>query len=730
MRKVSMILCLLLSFCIFAYGEVDDTFSRNGIRYQVTKENPTTQTFEVSAVYYDSAYILLPDSIRNGVYTYAVTDAIQWYNPQNCALKHYDKIDLSQAKHITRIAQQISALIAIDTLILPPNLQRFPMNCYTSDTISYRNQLMNAENLLPGIHRIWSTGTQADEYLKLNGCTSLQEADLSTYTTTNRSYAGHADQFAQNPFLTRLVLPNTITVFYNKIFDHDPRLAYVNIPDSLEEIYATICTKDLPYIDTLRLGKKVHEISCIFADGWYTLRHIEVDSANQWFMDNEGVLYTKNQHCLFHYPYSRDGSEYQIPSQTDTIGYAAFCYLGRGNDDPMEQHARYLVPLADSASLKTVVCHPGLKSIEGELTFFGSSVRTMSKFGETQVKSIPGGCFMYSAIDSITLPFGLEEIGLEAFSFTYNMKRVMNLPRLRYLRTIGKNAFRRASQLQELDFLACDKVLDLPQSLCQGDSMLQFVSFPRNVQSIGDSAFAGCVALQHIVCPAVTPIPVTPSVFEGVDKQNCVLKVPKQSLNLYRATPVWEEFFRIDTTGFYYLSTSVSDTLAGTVTGGGAYLRGDRANISADPNKGYRFVSWSDGYPYSLRIVTVTKDESFTAIFEPIPLHTLTVVANNDTMGSVTGSGVYEEGAEVTLTATPHEGYRLMSWSFIDDAIDTVTYIIPTTDTVVTAYFAPSHESLERVEQQVPSVNKILRENQLFILRDDKIYTPTGQEVR
>ena len=725
-----MILCLLLSFCIFAYSEVGDTFSRNGIRYQVTKENPASQAFEVSAVYYDSAYILLPDSVSNGVHSYAVTDAIQWYNPQNCALRHYLKIDMSEAKHITRIAQQISALIAIDTLVLPPNLQRFPINCYTSDTINYRNQLMDEENLLPGIHRIWSTGTQADEYLKLQDCTSLLEADLSTYTTTNRSYAGHADQFAQNPFLTRLVLPNTITVFYNQIFDHDPRLAYVNIPDSLEEIYATICTKDLPYIDTLRLGKKVCEISTVFADGWYTLKHIEVDSANQCFMDDNGVLYTKNQHCLFHYPYTRDGSEYQIPFQTDTIGTAAFAYEGRGNDDTMEQHVSYLKPLADSASLKTVVCHPALKSLGWEHTFNGSSVRTMSKFGETQIKSIPINCFMYSAIDSITLPYGLEEIEYGAFSYTYNLKQILNLPRLRYLRSIGENAFRRASKLQELDFLACDKVVELPKSVCQDDSMLQYIALPRNVQSIGDSAFAGCVALRQIVCPAVAPIPVSPAVFDGVDKQNCVLKIPAQSINLYRNAPVWEEFFQMDTNGFYYIETSVSDTSAGSVTGGGAYLSGEYVTITADAKPGYRFVSWSDGYKYSTRIFLITKDESFTAIFETIPLHTLTVVANDSTMGSVTGSGVYEEGAEVTLTAMPNEGYRLLSWSFLDEAIDTVSYIIPTTDIVVTAYFAPVQESLESVEQHASSVTKILHDNQLFILRDDKTYTPTGQEIK
>lgn len=732
MKKIFTLL-LILGFASHMYGEINDTFSRNGIRYQVTKENPTAQAFEVSAVNYDSAYIFLPDSVANGVYTYAVTNTIQWYNPQNCALRHYDIIDLSQAKHLTMLTNQISALIAIDTLILPPNLQRFPMNFYTSDTVSWRNRLMDEENLLPGIHRIWSTSTQALEDLKLAFCTSLQEADLSSYISTNRSLSGHDGQFASNPFLTRLVLPNTITVFYNQIFDYDFRLTDVNIPDSLEQIQGSIDTKNIPNIDTLRLGKKIYEISYVFAACWYTLKHIEVDSANQWFMGAEGVLYTKNQHCLFRYPYTRDGSEYQIPFQTDTIGSAAFCYNGRGNynesDEDSEQHTRYLIPLADSASLKTVVCHPALKCLGSNITFCGSSVRTISKFGETRVKSIPISCFAYSAIDSITLPYGLREIGASAFAHTYNLQAIMNLPRLKNLQTIGEGAFRRAMKLQELDFLACDKVSELPQSLCQGDSLLQFVSLPRNVQSIGDGAFAGCVALQQIVCPSVNPIPIDASVFEGVDKQNCVLKVPNRSLNLYKNAPVWKEFFHIDASAFYYIETATSDSIAGSVAGGGAYFSGDVATLSADANPGYRFVSWSDGHPYSLRLVTVTHDENFTAIFEPIPLHTLTVVANDDTMGEVSGSGEYEEGATVTLTATPYEGYCLLYWSFTNETNDTVEYTIPTSDATVTAYFAPCDEAFETVEH-TPTYRKIFRNGQILVVRNNKTYTVTGQEIR
>lgn len=726
MKRNYTLLCLLCA-AIHVFGEVGDVFSRKGIQYQVTKEDLTAQSFEVSTVHYDSAYIFLPDSISNGIHTYAVTNAIQWYNPQNCALRHYRKIDMSEAKHITRLTIQRSGLIAIDTLILPPNLERFPSSFNTTDSLRGNISLMDTENLLPGIHRIWSTGTQALEDIHLSSCTSLLEADLSSYTTTFANSGLH--QFSQNPFLERLVIPNTITKFIGDTFYGDIRLTDLNIPDSLIEIDNPFA-QDLA-MDTLRLGSKVSYLACGFTTGWYHLQHIEVDSTNASFMGDNGVLYTEDQLKLISYPFTRDGYSYEMSPNTESLCGGAFAngwesgYISDVIDFNWDVKAN-----ADATPLKELVCSTRLMDLGNTGTFYGSSIRKIRRFAENNVREIPTCCFMTAAIDSIALPFGLTDIGIQAFAFTYNLRTISNLSRLRNLRSIGEGAFRDAWKLDSVDLLPCDKLLAIPKSMCYNDSALRFVSLPRNVQSIGDQAFKDCSSLQQIICPALVPIPVDPSVFEGLDKQNCVLKVPTRSLSLYQNAPVWQEFFHMDTDGFYYIETAVSDSLAGSVTGGGAYLQGEKATVSAEANKGYRFVAWSDGHLYDTRIVTVTQDENFTAIFEPTPLHTLTVVSNDDTMGSVAGSGIYEEGAEVTLTATPNEGYCLLSWSFSDQAADTISYTIPATDTVVTAYFGPCLESVERVEQPAPSASKVLRDSQILILRGDRTYTLTGQEVR
>ena len=69
----SFIWCCVLH----TFAEVNGTFSRNGVQYQVTKEDIARQQFEVSAVHMDSTYIALPDSVAYGEYAYAVTNTVQ-----------------------------------------------------------------------------------------------------------------------------------------------------------------------------------------------------------------------------------------------------------------------------------------------------------------------------------------------------------------------------------------------------------------------------------------------------------------------------------------------------------------------------------------------------------------------------------------------------------------------------------------------------------------------------
>jgi len=127
----------------------------------------------------------------------------------------------------------------------------------------------------------------------------------------------------------------------------------------------------------------------------------------------------------------------------------------------------------------------------------------------------------------------------------------------------------------------------------------------------------------------------------------------------------------------------------GSVTGGGEYNKGSKATIKATAAEGYRFVKWNDDDTNAQRQITVTEDATYTASFEVVPTHTITTDVTPEESGAVALSpegGEYYEGSQVTLTATPAEGYQFTKWD--DDETENPRTITVTEDATYTATFA------------------------------------------
>ena len=155
----------------------------------------------------------------------------------------------------------------------------------------------------------------------------------------------------------------------------------------------------------------------------------------------------------------------------------------------------------------------------------------------------------------------------------------------------------------------------------------------------------------------------------------------------------------------HIITVNSSDTTMGTVTDGGVYAEGTRVTLRATAKEGYKFLNWNDTISYSIHTFTVTEDAAFTANFVtiPRPRYTITALANNEEYGTVEGGGVYVEGAEVTLTPIPFEGYNFVGWEdgynysnlfgeFYEEYIYNYQYprrIIATSDATYTAIFEP-----------------------------------------
>lgn len=182
----------------------------------------------------------------------------------------------------------------------------------------------------------------------------------------------------------------------------------------------------------------------------------------------------------------------------------------------------------------------------------------------------------------------------------------------------------------------------------------------------------------------------------------------------------------------YTITAESLDMTKGTVTGGGVYEEGSQATLTATPVEGYQFSVWSDGVSANPRVVTVTKDETFTAIFTEktveLPTYILTVNSSNDAWGSASGSGEYEEGQTIQIVATANEGYEFVQWS--DGNTDNPRTIVVKQDLTLTAEFKEIPSGFDNVEAETIKARKVMIDGTIYIIRGDKMYNILGTEIR
>ena len=120
----------------------------------------------------------------------------------------------------------------------------------------------------------------------------------------------------------------------------------------------------------------------------------------------------------------------------------------------------------------------------------------------------------------------------------------------------------------------------------------------------------------------------------------------------------------------------------------GIYNEGATITVTATPDEGYVFVRWegSDSTENSLTI-TLNSNESLNAVFELIPLYTLTVLSSEGGIVSTSG-GEYTEGTEIEIIATPNEGFSFSGWEGIEETNSSVTVSVSSNATVTALFEA------------------------------------------
>jgi uncharacterized repeat protein (TIGR02543 family) len=153
--------------------------------------------------------------------------------------------------------------------------------------------------------------------------------------------------------------------------------------------------------------------------------------------------------------------------------------------------------------------------------------------------------------------------------------------------------------------------------------------------------------------------------------------------------------FDIATT-YYNITAIANPTNGGSVTGGGTYQQGQSCTVSATANNGFTFTNWTEnGNVISTNAnytFTVTGNRTLVANFQAQPQnYTISVSANPNNGGNVTGGGTYQQGQSCTVLASANDDFSFTNWTENDNVVSTnANYTFTVTDNrTLVANFQP-----------------------------------------
>ena len=596
-------------------------------------------------------------------------------------------------------------------------------NVVIPDTVSYNDTTYNVTEL-----------KVVGYYGTFDNCTGLTSVIIPNSVTTIGEYA-----FNNCTGLTSVTIPASVTTICEGVFKSCTGLTSVTIPNSVTTIgdwafnectglatlnFNAINCSDFVYgyhpfnrcpISTITIGDSVQRIPKYFAYNLDSLRTLTIGNS----VTSIGIY--AFYHCT-------GLTSVTIPNSVTTIGNYAFNDCTQLTSVTIGNSVTTIGTSAFNGctQLTSVTIGNSVTSIGGSA--FDGCIGLTSVTIPTSVTTIGASAFSgCTGLTSVTIPTSVTTIGIDVFNgctglttlnfnaincndFNYSSPfegspistitigdSVKYIPRffadnLNSLRTltignsvtsIGYGAFFDCSSLTSVT---------IPNSVttigtcaffyCTG--LTSVVIGP--VDTIGGQAFCGCTSIGRIDVKSVTPptISISSSSFGDVSSTVPVY-IPCGSLSNYSSSDWGTIFSNLQESQVFSFGVAVNDSAMGMAS----ILSDTCANtaIQAYPYDGYNFVGWSDGNTTNPRIVTLTQDTVFTAIFQAnIQRYTITVMSVNDSMGTVSGGGIYEEGSQVTITATAAEGYHFVSWN--DGDTNNPRIITVTEDTTYIANFA------------------------------------------
>ena len=318
---------------------------------------------------------------------------------------------------------------------------------------------------------------------------------------------------------------------------------------------------------------------------------------------------------------------------------------------------------------------------------------------------------------TFTADFAINRTGTcgdnNALKWTYDtVKRTLNIEGNGTLNSNYTFGLEAPNEMEEL--VIGNSVTAIGANAFAGISTLKKVTIGESVKTIGDQAFYNCVNIENIFNYRPTPTNAYSTAFDGVDKFECKLYVLTGSINMYKAAAVWRDFY-------YTYAIGAEET---TVT---------TNDVTVEPQDNAVTFTWPTSNNAATYTIEITKDS--------IVFCTLIFNANGQLTGiayALDREGTYHapaaimtaNGLQFTVTGLSSNtlyGYSLTTKDAANQVLATYSGDFTTTGGGVTTEIDNTSFLLY---DGTEGTRKIIRNGQIYIIRGEKTYTPTGQEVK